>query len=59
MFPNLQSRAYYGLNQQHEGKKSRLRYIEVTTGQHFDAFISTAFLDAGPARSSCRCTTTT
>ena len=47
VFPNLQSRAYYGLNQQHEGKKSRLRYIEVTTGQHFDAFISTAFLDAG------------
>jgi hydroxybutyrate-dimer hydrolase len=43
VFPNLQSRAYYGLNQQKEGKKSRLSYIEVTTGQHFDAFISTLF----------------
>ena len=43
VFPNLQSRAYYGLNQQREGRKSRLRYIEVTTGQHFDAFVSTLF----------------
>jgi hydroxybutyrate-dimer hydrolase len=43
VFPNLQSRAYYGLNQQREGHKSRLRYIEVTTGQHFDAFISLLF----------------
>jgi hydroxybutyrate-dimer hydrolase len=43
VFPNLQSRAYYGLNQQREEKKSRLRYIEVTTGQHFDAFISSLF----------------
>ena len=43
VFPNLQSRAYYALNQQHERKKSRLSYIEVTTGQHFDAFISSSF----------------
>ena len=40
VFPNLHSRAYYGLNQEREGKNSRLSYIEVTTGQHFDAFIS-------------------
>jgi hydroxybutyrate-dimer hydrolase len=46
VFPNLHSRAYYGLNQQREGRKSGLRYIEVETGQHFDAFISTFF--AGP-----------
>jgi hydroxybutyrate-dimer hydrolase len=44
VFPNLQSRAYYGLNQQHEGSKSRLSYIEVTTGQHFDTFISSLFV---------------
>jgi hydroxybutyrate-dimer hydrolase len=43
VFPNLHSRAYYGLNQQQEGRKSRLSYIEVTTGQHFDAFISVLF----------------
>jgi hydroxybutyrate-dimer hydrolase len=40
VFPNLHSRAYYGLNQQREGRASRLSYIEVSTGQHFDAFIS-------------------
>lgn len=40
VFPNLHSRAYYALNQEQEGANSRLRYIEVTTGQHFDAFIS-------------------
>ena len=44
VFPNLHSRAYYGLNQEREGHKSRLSYIEVTTGQHFDAFISGLFL---------------
>ena len=43
VFPNLQSRAYYGLNQEREGKKSRLSYIEVTIGQHFDTFISGLF----------------
>jgi hydroxybutyrate-dimer hydrolase len=40
IFPNLHSRAYYALNQERELAKSRLTYIEVTTGQHFDAFIS-------------------
>lgn len=44
VFPNLHSRAYYGLNQQNEGRKSRLSYIEVSTGQHFDAFISSLFV---------------
>jgi hydroxybutyrate-dimer hydrolase len=43
VFPNLHSRAYYALNQQNEGRRSGLRYIEVTTGQHFDAFISLFF----------------
>jgi hydroxybutyrate-dimer hydrolase len=43
VFPNLHSRAYYGLNQEREGRSSGLRYIEVTTGQHFDAFISGLF----------------
>ncbi len=43
VFPNLHSRAYYALNQQQEGSRSRLSYIEVTTGQHFDAFISLFF----------------
>ena len=44
VFPNIHSRAYYALNQQHERHKSRLSYIEVTTGQHFDAFISSFFV---------------
>jgi hydroxybutyrate-dimer hydrolase len=44
VFPNLHSRAYYALNQRNEGSRSRLSYIEVTTGQHFDAFISSLFL---------------
>jgi len=43
VFPNLHSRAYYALNQEREKNKSRLSYIEVTTGQHFDAFISSLF----------------
>jgi len=43
VFPNLHSRAYYALNQLQEGTKSRLSYIEVTPGQHFDAFISAFF----------------
>jgi hydroxybutyrate-dimer hydrolase len=49
VFPNLHSRAYYALNQEREGRKSELSYIEVTPGQHFDAFISGLFLgpDAG------------
>ena len=50
VFPNLHSRAYYGLNQEREGSDSRLSYIEVTTGQHFDAFISSLFLGAAGAQ---------
>lgn len=46
VFPNLHSRAYYALNQVEERRKSRLSYIEVTTGQHFDAFISSLFFGA-------------
>ena len=44
VFPNLHSRAYYALNQEKDGHRSRASYIEVTTGQHFDAFISSLFL---------------
>jgi hydroxybutyrate-dimer hydrolase len=44
VFPNLQSRAYYALNQEREDGKSRLSYVEVTPGQHFDTFISSLFL---------------
>jgi hydroxybutyrate-dimer hydrolase len=42
VFPNLHSRAYYALNQQND-VNSRLSYIEVTPGQHFDAFMSSFF----------------
>jgi hydroxybutyrate-dimer hydrolase len=44
VFPNLNSRAYYALNQERDPMRSRLSYIEVTTGQHFDAFISSLLL---------------
>lgn len=44
VFPNTHSRAYYALNQLAEGNRSRLSYIEVSTGQHFDTFISGLFL---------------
>jgi hydroxybutyrate-dimer hydrolase len=37
--PNHSSRAYYGVNQIVEGKKSNLRYYEVTNANHLDAFI--------------------
>lgn len=45
VFPNYHSRPYYGLNQSVEGADSSLRYIEVLNAQHFDAFISTFWLD--------------
>jgi hydroxybutyrate-dimer hydrolase len=45
VFPNYHSRPYYGLNQLVEGSGSRLSYIEVTNAQHFEAFISTLWLD--------------
>jgi hydroxybutyrate-dimer hydrolase len=50
VFPNLHSRAYYALNQEEERGASRASYIEVTTGQHFDAFISGLFLGATGAQ---------
>ncbi len=37
---NHSSRPYFALNQAIEGEASRLRYIEVTHAQHFDAMIS-------------------
>jgi hydroxybutyrate-dimer hydrolase len=49
VFPNLHSRAYFALNQQND-VQSRLSYIEVNTGQHFDAFISSLFLGATGAQ---------
>ena len=45
VFPNYHSRPYYGLNQAVEGNASRLSYIEVVNAQHFEAFISTLWLD--------------
>jgi hydroxybutyrate-dimer hydrolase len=51
VFPNSQSRAYFGLNQSAESGKSQLSYWEVTPAQHFDAFISSYWrvpLFAGP-----------
>jgi len=47
VFPNLHSRAYYALNQVEERRGSQLSYIEVTAGQHFDAFISFFFGPSG------------
>jgi hydroxybutyrate-dimer hydrolase len=38
------SRPYLGMNRMEEGARSRLRYIEVTNAQHFDAFIGNPFL---------------
>ncbi len=37
--PNHSSRAYFGLNRFVEGKRSNLRYYEVTNANHLDAFI--------------------
>jgi hydroxybutyrate-dimer hydrolase len=37
---NFASRAYVGLNASVEGGTSKLRYIEVTNANHFDAFAS-------------------
>jgi hydroxybutyrate-dimer hydrolase len=36
---NFSSRPYVLRNQQVEGANSRLRYVEVTNGQHFDSFL--------------------
>jgi hydroxybutyrate-dimer hydrolase len=38
--PNSNARPYVVLNQQREGDQSRLRYYEVTHGQHFDSFLN-------------------
>ena len=39
---NHAARAYAALNAQVEGASSQLRYFEIMSGQHFDAFISNA-----------------
>lgn len=39
---NHTSRPYFGANKMVEGAASRLSYIEVLNGQHFDTFLSTA-----------------
>lgn len=44
---NHSSRPYYGLNQMVEGRRSKLRYYEVTNAQHFEAFIGIQPLLAG------------
>jgi hydroxybutyrate-dimer hydrolase len=38
MVVNFDSRAYLGLNAVAEGTSSKLRYVEVTNGNHFDVF---------------------
>jgi len=38
--PNFTSRAYFGLNHTREGRRSQLRYIEVTNAQHLDAVLA-------------------
>ncbi len=45
VFPNYHSRPYDGSNQVVEGDGSRLSYIEVLNAQHFEAFISTLWLN--------------
>lgn len=34
------SRPYFGLNKKLEGNRSKLRYVEVTNAQHFEAFLA-------------------
>jgi hydroxybutyrate-dimer hydrolase len=43
---NFSSRPYYAENQRRERGGSRLRYIEVTNAQHFDAFLPFPGFDA-------------
>jgi len=38
--PNFASRAYFGLNKDVEGRRSSLRYYEVTNAQHLDNIIA-------------------
>ena len=40
--PNFASRAYLGLNYAREGRRSQLRYIEVTNAQHLDTLLGVA-----------------
>jgi hydroxybutyrate-dimer hydrolase len=43
---NFNSRPYYAQNKIVEGGASKLRYIEVTNGQHFEAFLPLAGYDS-------------
>ena len=43
---NHTSRAYLAANSRIEGRRSKLSYIEVTNGQHFDAFLGFPGFDA-------------
>jgi hypothetical protein len=43
---NFSSRPYVLRNSQVEGASSRLRYVEVTNGQHFDSFLGFAGYDS-------------
>ncbi len=43
--PNFSARPYFAQNLKVEGATSKLRYIEVTNAQHFDAFLSLAGYD--------------
>ncbi|MBC7416445.1 MAG: D-(-)-3-hydroxybutyrate oligomer hydrolase [Herminiimonas sp.] len=40
------SRPYFGVNQMVEGANSKLSYIEITNGQHFDSFLGFPGFDA-------------
>ena len=40
------SRPYFGVNHMVEGNNSKLSYIEVTNGQHFDSFLPLAGFDS-------------
>ena len=44
------SRPYYGLNKLTEGTASNVTYVEVTNGQHFDAFIDSPLLPGYDSR---------
>lgn len=44
--PNHTARAYWGLNRMAEGDRSRLRYLEVVSAHHMDAFNALPGLDA-------------
>jgi hydroxybutyrate-dimer hydrolase len=54
--PNFSSGPYVLRNAQVEGAASRVRYVEVTNAQHFDAFLPFPGYDTATCR--CTCTST-